>query len=206
MKENEAKKITIPAINEYPFEKVEKWAKGYYRKAETQVDSQRAKKIKDSLPIEMASYDVKMTFGFWRLMGPAFGRPDKEAPLTVALDFIKPYAIKSQWGQIKPKFAKQLRTAFKAICNSDYNPEMVKEVNKDIADLLATFAKEVSCQFVLHPETAESYDSPKILGIRSKIWEHFTGKPLDLSLYPTEAVPIPGRPIQMEMYLDISVQ
>jgi hypothetical protein len=200
-------KITIPAINELPFEKAEEWAKDYFRRVQIRASSKRIKKVKEWLPIETADYAVKMTIGLWRLIGPTKGCPDKEAPLAIVLDFAEPYIIKSKWGQFKPKLTKQLRLAFTAICNSNYNPEMVKEMNNDINDLLTKLVQGavIRFEFILHSETAESYDSLRILGIRSKIWEHFTGKPLDLNLYPTNAVPIPGRPIQMEMHLDISV-
>jgi len=206
MKENEAQKITIPAVNEIPFERVEKWAKEYYRKAKAQVSRQRAKKIKEELPIEMAAYCEKMTFGKWRLFGPPAGRPAKESPLETVLECLEPYIKDSHWKQFKPKFTAQLKKpSFTAICNADYDPSMVKEVNERINQTLKEFALkgyDLHLEFVLHPQTAEYYSSPAMLEIRSGIWEHF-GIKIDRS--KLRQSPGPGRPRQMAMHFVLSV-
>lgn len=206
LRKNVSIKVPIPGVNEYPFEKAERWAKGYYHKARTQVSRRRAKEIKEQLPVKTADYCEKMTFGLWRLIGPPPGRPAKEAPLETTLEYLKPHTKPSKWGQFKPKFTKQLEQSFTAICNSDYNPAMVKEVNNSINQLLAKFAGEkviIHLDFVLHPKKVEYLYSQRLLGITSRIWERLARIKLDLSKYSQP--PRLHSPRQMEMHLDLSI-
>jgi hypothetical protein len=219
--------ITIPAVNELPFEEAEKWAKQHYRRARAHVDWRKAEKIKEALPIDTADYAVKMTIGLWRLIGPSYhdnvgaaprGRPNKGehsparggqvgSPLQIALEFLTPYIVQSKSNQFKKEFTKQMKLSFTAICNSNYNPDMVKDVNGDVNRLVNQFLKspqpplikgerkggltKTRIDFILYPETVESYDSPRILGIRSKIWEHLTGHAYGIS---AEALRYPSEP------------
>ena len=202
-RKNVSIKVTIPGVNECPFDKAEKWAKEYYRKVRTQVSRRRAKAIKEQLPIETATYAEKMTFGLWRLFEP---KSQEKSPCDTVLDFLKSYTALSKWGQFKPKLTKQLKIAFTAICNSDYDPAMVTEMNKSINALLAEFTnKEVTTHlnFVLNPKRVEYLYSKRLLGIISLIYEYYTGKPLNMKRYPQP--PRPNGPRQMEMHLDIQI-
>jgi hypothetical protein len=193
------KEIFIPKVNEYPFEMGYEWLKRGYTKLLLLGDEQRAN-------IETADYVEKMTFGKWRLIGSSSSHPDVTAgPLDTTLECLKPYM--SDWGKFRREFTRELKITFEAICNSNYLPAMVKEMNDRINQLLGRFAKEViiHLDFVLHLETLESYDSPRFLELRSRIYEHYTGNPLDLSKYPHVTTPIPGRPCQMDMHLDLSI-
>jgi hypothetical protein len=79
-----------------------------------------------------------------------------------------------------------MKVCFNAICESDYDPSMVDEVNQRLNQLLAQYtcyADGVKINFVLKPETAEDYSSLKNLTIRSGIWERWTGKPLDFTQF-----------------------
>jgi hypothetical protein len=212
------KEILIPKYNEYPFEKGHLWAKRGYAKALPKVDKRKAKFLKRDFQIRTADYVEKMTFGKWRLIGPPYqynvgaaprGRPNEGehigSPLQIVLDCLKPYI--SIWGKFRVEFVYQIGEAFKVIHNSDYLPDIVKDRNEWIPKLLAKSANKVSIKldFVLHPETMESYNSPRFLEMRSKIWEHFTGEGLDKNDYIPVTTPIPGRPIQMEMHLELSI-
>jgi hypothetical protein len=198
-------KIIIPKYNEYPVEETEKWAQAYYRRARAQVDWRKAEKIKDGLPIEKADHAEKMTFIFWRLFGPLPGHPAKEAPLEMLLEYLQPHI--SDWKKFKREFTHHMEKAFEAIHNSNYLPAMIQDRNNWLNQLLKESAKEVNIhlEFISHPDTAESYDSPRILEMRSRIWKYYTGKPLDLTKFVPLTNPIPGRPIQMEMHLDLSI-
>lgn len=198
------KEIFIPKVNEYPLERGQKWAKGSYARTQSQVDKQRAKEFKERLPLGTVEYVKKMTFGIWRLTGPSKGQ-DK-SPLDMALDSLKPYIDEARWGQFKKQFRNELKQSFSSIGWSNYNPARVTQKNDQINELLKDFAcagMVIHLEFVLHPDTAEFFNSPRMLEIRSKIREFFTGKPLDKSLYqrPQQA----DDPRQMDMHLDIQV-
>jgi len=154
----------------------------------------------------------------------------------------------ARWGEFRRDFIYEIKLDFNAICDSDYDPAMVAEVNGRLNELLGKFARTtprppllrgnngenppllrgdwgreesplekgdnettvesrpkreggcVRINFVLEPETAEFYSSPRLLGIRSRIWERFTGKGLDLSMYQNPAAA--GR--RMAMYLELA--
>lgn len=193
--------IPIPGVNEFPFERGQKWAKINYARAEHRVDKRRAKEIKDEFPLRTVAYAVEMTFGIWCLTGPSKGK-DK-SPLDMVLDCLKPYIDEARLGQFKKEFKKLMTQSFSSIGWSDYNPARVKEKNDQIKQLLNEFALkeyDLHLNFVLHPDTAESYNSPRMLAIRNKIHLHFTGKPLDMSKYQE-----PGSSRRMDMHLDLQV-
>ena len=208
------KEILIPKINQYPFEKADEWGKRGLAKALARVDKRRAEKITADLPIETAAHCEKMTFGDYRLTGPASGR-DK-SPLDVVLDCLEPHIIQGKWGKFRREFTRQLTLSFTAICNSDYNQVRVNQMNDSINQLLREFIIHPApihrgearlygrLEFVLHPETAESYSSPDMFKLRSLIWEHF-GIRLDPSQYQISSELIPGRPRQMDMHLALSL-
>lgn len=195
------KEIPIPMVNEFPFEKGREWAKANYAKAQCHVDEKRAKEIKDEFPLRTTAYAVKMTFGIWCLTGPSKGK-DK-SPLDTALDSLKPYIDEARLGQFKKQFRKELKQSFSSIGWSDYSPVRVKEKNIKIKQLMNEFALkgyDLHLEFVLHPDTAELYNSLRFLDIRNKIHLHFTGKPLDMSKYQG-----PGSSRRMDMHLDLQV-
>lgn len=200
------KEIPIPRVNEFPFEKGQKWAKGSYARTQSQVDEKRAKEFKERLPLGTVEYVKKMTFGIWCLTGPAEGQDtsvQSKSPLDTALDCLKPYIDEARLGQFKKQFRKELKQSFSSIGWSDYNPVRVKEKNIKIKQLVNEFALkgyDLHLEFVLHPDTAEPYNSLRFLAIRNKIHLHFTGKPLDMSKYQG-----PGSSRRMDMHLDIQV-
>jgi hypothetical protein len=191
-------KIPIPALNEYLLKDMKRWAKNAYAHARRQVDWKKAKKIKGIMPIETAAYAEDKVFGNWRLVAP--DGPDKISPLQQVITLIRDEIVPTRWGEFRRNFVREIKIDFNAICESDYDPKMVDEVNQRLNQLVSQYEHtvgRVKLNFVLEPETAEFYSSERLLGIRSRIWERFTGKPLDLSIFrnPTAA----GR--QMAMFL-----
>ena len=202
------KQILIPKYNLYPFEKGHEWTKRGYSSLLNLCDKQRAN-------IETADYVEKMTFGKWRLIGPAQSIPPTplnkggtkggiKSPLETVLEYLKPY-IKSDWGKFRNELTRQMKLAFETICNSDYSLVVVEEMNKSINELLDKFTGKgiIHLEFVLHPAEVELYYSHSLVEIMSKIYEHFTGNPLDMKRYPQP--PDPHGPRQMEMHLDLSI-
>jgi primosomal replication protein N len=208
-------KIIVPAVNEYPFEKGHEWAKRSYASSLSQVNKRKIQFLERDFQIRTADYVEKMTFGLWRLIGPPSGHSTKEAPLDIVLETLKPHIIKGKWGQFRREFIRHFKPSFIGIHNSNYLSDMVKDRNDHMNELVNRFTREDVVQFspdgashmdfVLHPETVESYNSPRCLEIRSRIWDHFAGKPLDMNDHSQVTTPIPGRPCQMEMHLDIQV-
>jgi len=268
----QALKILIPAVNEYPLKLMKKWAKNVYHQARLKVGWRKAKKIKAMMPIETAAYAEEKTFGNWRLVAP--DGPDKISPLQQVITLIRPYIVETRWGEFRRDFVREIKIDFNAICDADYDPAMVDEVNRRLNQLLSRYtclpaspaggpvrqargattprptgrgspkaaqppllrgngkresplaredqgeksplAREdqgeksplekgdqggcVKINFVLKPETAQGYSSPEFLKIRSRIWERFTGQPLDLAMFQNPAAV--GR--QMEMYLSLT--
>jgi len=234
--------IPIPAVNEYPLKDIRRWAKKAYRKARIQVGWRKAQKIKEMMPIEMADYAVKKTFGNWRLVAPT--NDNEISPLATVIRYLRPLIdhplpnplpsegegrVRGKWGKFRRKFVRLLKLAFNAICDSDYDEKMVCQMNEWINQLVGSYChceesrqragrrsnpdeiatwrcgatrNDTSCQFVLLPETAEDYSSERFLEIRSRIWERFTGRGLELTRdsQPT----VGGR--QMEMYLSLSTK
>jgi len=207
------KEILIPKVNEYPIEKAQKWAHANYLRARAHVDKKRAKSIKEGFPLRTAEYVVEMTFGKWRLIGPPKGAA--KSPLDIVLDYLKPYINPTRWSQpartTKPPvrsggFKKQLTLSFLIIYWRQYDPTVVKEENDKINQLLSEFALkeyDLHLDFVLHPDTAESNNSPRLLEIRSKIYLFFIGKPLDISKYQGQSQSDSIR--LMDMHLDLQV-
>lgn len=211
------KEILIPKYNEYLFEEGQKWADRGYAQALLKVDKWQIEYLKRDFQIRAADYVEKMTFIKWRLTGP--GQCQDKSPLDTLLEYLKPYI--PNWGKFRWNFADHLKEAFKAIHNFNYLPSMVKDRNGWINTVLAAYCHaelvsasletpkqvrgDISCHFVPHPETVESYDSPRFLEMRSLIWKHYTGEGYDLTKYVPVTTPIPGRPCQMEMHLDLSI-
>jgi hypothetical protein len=140
---------------------------------------------------------------------------------------IRDEIVPTRWGEFRRKFIRELKLCFNAICESDYDPAMVDEVNQRLNELLGKFvissgqthgsAPTVTTvgaprwtsgrpvvSFVLKPETAEDRSSLKNLTIMNGIWMRWTGVPLDFSQFikPEGASPICR---QMEMYLELSI-
>ena len=220
------RQIPIPAVNEYLLKDMKHWAKMAYHKARVQVSRRRAQKIKEIMPIETAAYAEDKVFGNWRLVAP--DGPGKISPLQQVITFIRDEIVPTRWGEFRQKFVCELKLCFNAICDSDYDPAMVDEVNQRLNQLLAQYTrwattpqppllrgsngenppyqrgtKGVVINFVLKPETAEDRSSLRFLTIRSGIWMRWTGVPLDFSQFikPPGAKPICR---QMEMYLELS--
>jgi hypothetical protein len=214
-------KILIPALNEYPLKDMKHWAKKAYAHARRQVNWKKAKKIKETLPIEIAAYAEDKVFANWRLVapsGPTVGAdpcvcPNKGvpmgigAPLQQVLTLIHDEIVPTRWGEFRRKFVCEIKIDFNAICESDYDPKMVDEVNGRLNQLLAQYtcyADGVRINFVLKPETAEDRSSLKNLTIMNGIWMRWTGVPLDFTQFiKSEGSPPICR--QMEMYLDIQI-
>jgi len=202
-------KILLPALNEYPISKAKRWAKWIYHQIQAKISRRGARKRKQILPIDTADYTVQMTFGLWRLIGP----PSEgiKSPLQRVLELVMPEIVPTRRGVFRRKFVKLMKLAFEAICDADYDPAMVREMNEWIDNLLSEFTREVGrvkLSFVPLPETAESYSSDRFFEIRSRIWEHFTGRALDRSMYsPEPATPSGGRTgLQMAMNLEYSIR
>jgi hypothetical protein len=198
-------KIPIPALNEYLLKDMKRWAKNAYAHARRQVDWKKAKKIKGIMPIETAAYAEDKVFGNWRLVAP--DGPGKISPLQQVITLIRDEIVPTRWGEFRRNFVREIKIDFNAICESDYDPKMVDEVNQRLNQLLSEFTRYkdgVRINFILKPETAEDRSSLKNLTIMSGIWMRWTGKPLDFSQFikPPGAPPICR---QMEMYLDLSV-
>jgi hypothetical protein len=220
-------KILIPALNEYPLKNIKHWVKQVYHQARIKVGWRKAKKIKQTMPIETAAYAEDKVFGNWRLVAP--DGPDKISPLQKVITLIRDEIVPTRWGQFRREFVREIKIDFNAICESDYDPKMVDEVNERLNQLLSKYTrwattpqppllrgsngenppyqrgtKGVVINFILKPETAEDRSSLKNLTIMSGIWMRWTGKPLDFSQFikPPGAKPICR---QMEMYLDLSV-
>ena len=243
------RQIPIPALNEYPLKDVKHWAKSAYSKARRQLHWRRAKKKKVIMPIETAAYAEDKVFGNWRLVAPS--ADGEKSPLQQAIEWLRPFIeiaslplvarndviarsgatkqsqVPTRWGEFRRKFVCEIKIDFNAICDSDYDPAMVDEVNQRLNQLIGTYLHrrqeschaelvsasietpkqvrgDISCHFVLRPETAEDYSSLRFLTIRSGIWMRWTGVPLDFSQFikPPGAKPICR---QMEMYLDMQV-
>lgn len=209
-------KILIPLLNLYLLKDIYHWVKKVYRKARLQVNWKKAKKIKEMMPIETADYAVKKTFGNWRLVAPSGDHMG--SPLQQAIEWLKPSIVpswspserkgiqprfrgdsskKTRWGVFRRKFVKLMKLAFNAICDSDYDPAIVKEVNGWIDELLGEFARwtpserprfrgdsswspserkgktslsgGLQLHFVLRPETAEDRNSERLFEIKSRI-------------------------------------
>jgi len=237
-------KIPIPAVNEYPLKDVKHWAKKAYAHARRQVHWRKAKKIKETMPIETAAYAEDKVFGNWRLVAP--DGPGKISPLQQVITLIRDEIVPTRWGEFRRKFIREMKICFNAICDADYDPKMVDEVNQRLNQLLSGYTRGgttpsiplnkggisgttpsiplnkggisgttpsiplnkggikggcVSVRYILKPETAEDYSSIKNLTIRSRIWERFTGKPLDFAQFvkPEGAQPLSRR---MEMFLE----
>jgi hypothetical protein len=56
-------KILIPAYNDYPLKDMKHWVKKAYRQARLKVNWKKAKKIKETMPIETAAYAEDKVFG-----------------------------------------------------------------------------------------------------------------------------------------------
>jgi len=220
-------KIPIPALNEYPLKDMKHWVKKAYRKARIQVNWKKAKKIKETMPIETAAYAEDKVFGNWRLVAPAGDHMG--SPLQQVITLIRDEIVPTRWGEFRRNFVREIKIDFNAICESDYDPKMVDEVNGRLNQLLAQYTrwattpqppllrgsngenppyqrgtKGVVINFILKPETAEDRSSLKNLTIMSGIWMRWTGKPLDFSQFikPPGAKPICR---QMEMYLALEI-
>jgi len=205
-------KILIPALNEYPLKNIKHWVKQVYHQARIKVGWRKAKKIKQTMPIETAAYAEDKVFGNWRLVAP--DGPDKISPLQKVITLIRDEIVPTRWGQFRREFVREIKIDFNAICESDYDPKMVDEVNERLNQLLAQYTRQsplpplirgerkggLKINFILKPETAEDRSSLKNLTIMSGIWMRWTGKPLDFSQFikPPGAKPICR---QMEMYL-----
>jgi len=120
-------KILIPAYNDYPIKDMKRWAKKAYRKARLQVGWRKAGKIKETMPIETAAYAEDKVFGNWRLVAPDC--PDKISPLQKVITLIRDEIVPTRWGEFRRKFICEIKIDFNAICDSDYDPAMVDEVN-----------------------------------------------------------------------------
>jgi hypothetical protein len=209
-------KIPIPALNEYLLKDMKRWAKNAYAHARRQVDWKKAKKIKGIMPIETAAYAEDKVFGNWRLVAP--DGPDKISPLQQVITLIRDEIVPTRWGEFRRNFVREIKIDFNAICESDYDPKMVDEVNGRLNQLLAQYTRQsplpplirgerkggLKINFILKPETAEDRSSLKNLTIMSGIWMRWTGKPLDFAQFikPPGAKPICR---QMEMYLSLSL-
>ena len=220
--------ILIPMLNEYLLKDMKHWAKKAYHKARIQVSRRKAKKIKEMMPFETAAYAEDKVFGNWRLVAP--DGPDKISPLKQVITLIRPDIDPTRWGEFRREFVREIKIDFNAICDADYDPAMVDEVNGRLNRLITGYCHavpnasgsastetpkqvpargearlrrrgDISCHFVLKPETAQGYSSPEFMKIRSGIWERFTGQPLDLSMFQNPA----AAGLQMEMYLDIQI-
>jgi hypothetical protein len=228
-------KIPIPALNEYLLKDMKRWAKNAYAHARRQVDWKKAKKIKGIMPIETAAYAEDKVFGNWRLVAP--DGPDKISPLQQVITLIRDEIVPTRWGEFRRNFVREIKIDFNAICESDYDPKMVDEVNERLNQLLSQYTRwanptgslrgretteaismnqdchaptsvgarnDISCHFILKPETAEDRSSLKNLTIRSGIWMRWTGVPFDFTQFikPEGSPPICR---QMEMYLSLSL-
>jgi len=217
--------ILIPMLNEYLLKDMKHWAKKAYHKARIQVSRRKAKKIKEMMPFETAAYAEDKVFGNWRLVAP--DGPDKISPLKQVITLIRPYIDPTRWGEFRREFVREIKIDFNAICDADYDPAMVDEVNGRLNKLIGEFTRfEIAsvvplprndrhCErlpgakqshnkgnalhlsFVLKPETAQGDSSPEFMKIRSGIWERFTGKTLDLSMFQNPF----AAGYRMEMYL-----
>jgi hypothetical protein len=297
-------KILIPALNEYLIKDIKHWAKQVYHQARIKVHWRKAKKIKAMMPIETAAYAEEKVFGNWRLVAPA--APGEVSPLQKVITLIRDEIVPTRWGEFRRAFVKEIKIDFNAICDADYDPAMVEEVNGRLNELLGKFARTtprppllrgnwgkeesplekgdwgreespllrgnwgreesplekgdwgreesplekgnwgreesplekgdwgreesplekgdwgreesplekgdkggcpagVKIKFVLKPETAEDYSSPRFLEIRSRIWERFTGKPLDSSMFVKSSPNAPPLARQMEMDLEVEI-
>jgi len=226
-------KIPLPALNPYPLKDIHRWAKMAYHMARVQVSRRKAQKIKEIMPIEMAAYAERMTFGLWRLLNPP--QADKKSPLQEVIELVREEIVPTRWGKFRRDFVYEIKIDFNAICDSDYDQKIVDEVNGWIKDLFTADSSRTRTvrenprtqrnkiilpysprtprlcgeslpvvSFVLLPETAEDYSSLKNLTIRSGIWMRWTGKPLDFSHY----IKSPGSPPlarQMEMSIMVTL-
>jgi len=132
-------KILIPAYNDYPLKDIHRWAKKVYHQVYIKVGWRKAKKIKGIMPIETAAYAEDKVFGNWRLVAPvgANGR----SPLQQALTWLRDEIVPTRWGEFRRKFVRELKLAFNAICDSDYDPKMVDEVNQRLNQLLSGYTR-----------------------------------------------------------------
>jgi hypothetical protein len=97
---------------------------------------------------------------------------------------IRDEIVPTRWGEFRRKFICELKLCFNAICESDYDPAMVDEVNQRLNQLLEEFTvgqpsrlggtptsnptvgatprgRPIHINFILKPETAEDRSSLK---------------------------------------------
>lgn len=196
--------IFVPGVNEYPHERSEKWAHKSLTCARAKVDKKRVPDVKARLPLKTAHYAIEMTFGKWRLMGPH--GDEAKSPMDMVLDLLEPVIKKDGWKEFKKQFKKKLLQQFEIIAWFKYATERIDKVNVRINQLISEFVNQdvsVSLNFIPHPNTGESFYSERLVNLRSKIMEHFTGQALDTS---KSKPPIePNSPVQMDMHLDLEV-
>jgi len=132
-------KIRIPALNEYPIKDIKHWAKQVYHQVRIKVHWRKAQKIKEMMPIETAAYAERKVFGNWRLVAPS--RPDEKSPLQRVIEWLQDHIVPTRWGRFRRAFVKEIKIGFNAICDADYDPAMVDEVNQRLNQLLAKFTR-----------------------------------------------------------------
>lgn len=195
----------IPGVNEYPYEKAQKWAQGSLARSKAQQDNEvKVKHTQEKLPRKTANYAIEMTFGKWRLMGP---RGDEtKSPMEQVLEYLKPVIDSSRWKEFKKQFKKKLLQQFEIIGWFNYAADRIDKVNGRINQLIGEFLSSdvsVSLNFVPHPTTAESFYTKRLVELRSKIMEHFTSQPLEAK--SSQQMAGSQTPIQMDMHLDLEV-
>lgn len=204
--------IFIPAVNEYPFEKAKSWSYKTYAQSKAQVDKKRVPDIKARMPLKTAHYTIEMTFSKWCLIGPS--ERQAKSPMEQVLDLLKPVIEPEKWPEFKKQFKKKLLQQFEIIGWFKYATERIDKVNARINQLISEFVAPplagyrhgvnndvtVRLDFVPHPETSESFYSSRLVELRSKIMEHFTGQPLDAK--PSQQM---AGLIQMDMHLDLKI-
>lgn len=211
MAKTEDWQVFIPKVNPYPYEKAKRWASKTLAMAQDKVNKEKLKNIKDSLPLKTANYAVEMTFGKGRLLSPS--EDQEKSPMDMILDLLKPIIDRTRWGKFRWQFRKKLLQQFEIIGWFKYDMERIAKANGRINQLVTEFIKQdvvtfktggaSHLDFVPHPTTMEYFNSSRLLELRSKIYLHFTGKPLDLSKFQQN--PLPKTPRQMDMHLDLQI-
>lgn len=137
-------------------------------------------------------------------------------------------------GRFRMQLRSYLMHAFALICQSNYQAEVIKEQNDRVNQLMNKFIRKdfvpfttagakrspddhrgglSHLDFVLHPETAELFNSSRLNEIRNKINAFFLGNqaiPLPRSVVfdkvkPSNFIGHPLQPIHLDMHLDLQI-